>query len=845
MENNSPIKGYRNTLRVLLFRRFVVVHQDNSRSVNMLLLVLFALFFSTFSVPARCQDLLGEGSSESPYIIKDKTDMDKLADFVNEGGSTNGKFFKVSADYSSVESITKVIGNSDSKVFEGNFDGNGVWLDLDITSGNYSGLFGCVGGNAIICNVNTTGRVSGAGYCAGIAAMLTGSAYIKIIDCNNEASITGTSDYAGGIVGYSSVDFSITNCQNTGFVTGVDNVGGIIGYSKHTMLHDVVISKCKNTGSINGHSNLGGIIGNDYCGHIIIDGCDNSEYISSSGKNTGGIIGEASIGTTITNCSNDGTMSGEDASNVGGIAGYVHDEVAILNCTNNAYITVSSYAGGIVGRTYNNKKPVTISGCTNKATIISKSYAGGIAAELFYKYSKISNCKNDGWVTSSVAVGGIVGTMYEGTEILSCTNTESSKVNGANGNVGGIAGSAINGLIDECCNYGNVTCTAKRIGGIAGNISNESRIINSFNKGTISGTSPDATGIGGIAGGCEGTNSSSMSKIENCYNTGNVSGEERKLVAGIAGVSKYGSIANCYNGGNVSGYRTSIVCDNRLGSTIMHCYYKSEWYNPLCTKSDSEGVSSDCTCFAHDDVNSTECSLCDELYGTKILCDALNKWVVENNGSGIYKAWKHDTGFENLGMPIHDPNDIILPIEIYSFEAECEGSYVSVFWTTASERNNDYFILQHSIDAVNFTDISKISAAGNSIEMTDYSFVDYDAISGNNYYRLVQVDFDGRHSISEIIEASCSAEKLESPALTVYPSEVSEYVNIILENFYRQDVNIEIYDMLGRLVFSKTVNVEYNYQLTLDVSFLPPAMYNVRANSKDIVLTSKIIKGNL
>ena len=59
------------------------------------------------------------------------------------------------------------------------------------------------------------------------------------------------------------------------------------------------------------------------------------------------------------------------------------------------------------------------------------------------------------------------------------------------------------------------------------------------------------------------------------------------------------------------------------------------------------------------------------------------------------------------------------------------------------------------------------------------------------------------------------------------------------------DVNIEIYDMLGRLVFSKSVNVEYNYQLTLDVSFLPPAMYNVRANSRDIVLSSKIIKGTL
>ncbi len=841
MKNFNPTKG-----KLESSRRLFSGYKSIKHSYNLPLLVLLALIFSTFSAPALCQDLLGEGTSGSPYIIESKTDMDKLANYVNDGGSTAGKYYKVSESYRSDESISKVIGNSDLVVFEGNFDGNGVLLDLDITSDDYSGLFGFVGGKAIISNVNTTGRVSGNGYCAGIAAMLTGSAYIKIIDCNNGASITGTADNVGGIVGYSSVDFSITNCQNTGVLSGADNVGGIIGYSKHTNANNVVISKCKNTGTINGHSNLGGIIGNDISGLIVIDGCDNSEYISSSGENTGGIIGQANVETIITNCSSDGTMSGNDASNVGGIAGYAHDEVAILNCTNKAYIRVGSYAGGIVGRTYNNTKPITISGCTNNGTIISKSYAGGIAAELNCNGSKISNCENSAWVTSSVAVGGIAGIMYDGTEIIACNNTESSTVNGTDGNVGGIAGSATNGLIDECGNYGRLSCTAQRIGGIAGNISDESRIINSFNKGNIDGTSsPDATGIGGIAGGCEGSGSSSMCKIENCYNTGSVNGGTGKLVAGIAGFSEYGSIANCYNGGTLYDRGPSIVYDNRSGSTIMHCYYKDEWYHPECTKRDSEGVSDYCTCYAHDNPYSTECSLCDEMYDTKILCDALNSWVTENNSSGIYKAWQNDTELKNLGMPIHNPSDIILPIEIYSFVAECEGSYVSVFWTTASERNNDFFILQHSTDAVNFTDISKISAVGNSIEMTDYSFVDYDAAYGINYYRLMQVDYDGNYSVSEIIGASCSAEKLESPALTVYPSNVSEYVNIILENFDKQDVNIEIYDMLGRLVLTKSVNVEYNCQLTLDVSFLSPAMYNVRANSKDIVLTSKIIKGNL
>ncbi|MBQ1606533.1 MAG: hypothetical protein II088_06960, partial [Bacteroidales bacterium] len=66
--------------------------------------------------------------------------MDKLADYVNDGGSTAGKYYKVSESYRSDGSISKVIGNSDLVVFEGNFDGNGVLLDLDINSDDYSGL---------------------------------------------------------------------------------------------------------------------------------------------------------------------------------------------------------------------------------------------------------------------------------------------------------------------------------------------------------------------------------------------------------------------------------------------------------------------------------------------------------------------------------------------------------------------------------------------------------------------------------------------------------------------------------------------------------------------------------
>jgi hypothetical protein len=96
----------------------------------------------------------------------------------------------------------------------------------------------------------------------------------------------------------------------------------------------------------------------------------------------------------------------------------------------------------------------------------------------------------------------------------------------------------------------------------------------------------------------------------------------------------------------------------------------------------------------------------------------------------------------------------VLPVELISFDAKANGHNVNLDWTTGSELNHDYFALEHSINGVDFTEIEFIRSNGiNSEEIKDYSFIHREANSGNNYYRLLQVDVDGKNTYSSVVKA--------------------------------------------------------------------------------------------
>lgn len=120
--------------------------------------------------------------------------------------------------------------------------------------------------------------------------------------------------------------------------------------------------------------------------------------------------------------------------------------------------------------------------------------------------------------------------------------------------------------------------------------------------------------------------------------------------------------------------------------------------------------------------------------------------------------------------------DLVLPVTISSFAAEPQGNSAFLQWSTATEDNTEDFEVQYSRDAHSWSDIGEVRAAGTSSTQQNYHFVQNDPAPGVNYYRLMEVDEDGRVTYSAVREVSFAVQAF----LTYYPNPVRDRVTITM-----------------------------------------------------------------
>jgi surface protein len=164
-----------------------------------------------------------------------------------------------------------------------------------------------------------------------------------------------------------------------------------------------------------------------------------------------------------------------------------------------------------------------------------------------------------------------------------------------------------------------------------------------------------------------------------------------------------------------------------------------------------------------------------------------------------------------------------LPVELTAFHATCEEQGIVVYWSTASEFNNDYFAIERSSDAIQWTEIGRLSGQGISLETQYYSFVDNNW-TGLNYYRLAQFDFDGSKQYSRVVEADCK--RLSSETVSLYPN---PNAGIFYLKGLPNAATVLIFDSHGRLVKTGW-NVTEGHSLVM--KDLPKGFYTVQVNSE-------------
>lgn len=203
--------------------------------------------------------------TDGVYRIADGDELAWLADRVNTVGGAVDAVLVNDIDLGNFE--WKPIGNSASKVFAGTFDGAGHTVEglfISDPTAQYQGLFGYVKGtadrHASISGVTVKGSVSAKTYAGGLAGYV--NAYVDIDRCANLADVTGTSGNIGGITGYVSVKTStVSNCYNTGTITGASNCGGIVGGHG---AQGVSVRNVFNLGEIDCPKNAGACVGSSY-----------------------------------------------------------------------------------------------------------------------------------------------------------------------------------------------------------------------------------------------------------------------------------------------------------------------------------------------------------------------------------------------------------------------------------------------------------------------------------------------------------------------------------------------------------------------------------------------------
>lgn len=137
---------------------------------------------------------------------------------------------------------------------------------------------------------------------------------------------------------------------------------------------------------------------------------------------------------------------------------------------------------------------------------------------------------------------------------------------------------------------------------------------------------------------------------------------------------------------------------------------------------------------------------------------------------------------------------VTLPIELVSLKAECVSGEVKIAWQTSSEKNNSYFSVQRSFDAENWEVIGHVVGAGNSTALNKYSFTDNALFNPVTYYRLKQVDLDGKFKLTEMVSASkCMGEDI---GINVYPNPAR---NEVVIKAGKEGMKLEIYNVFGEL----------------------------------------------
>lgn len=225
------------------------------------------------------------------------------------------------------------------------------------------------------------------------------------------------------------------------------------------------------------------------------------------------------------------------------------------------------------------------------------------------------------------------------------------------------------------------------------------------------------------------------------------------------------------------------------------------------------------------------------------------------NGRIVADGYARRYGMTSFSEQAIAESAVTLPVSVINFDAKLRGSVVDIFWTTVSETNSDYFVVEKSTDMNKFEEVKTVKAAGFSNQIINYFVVDENPYEGISYYRLKEVDMDGTINYVGIAKVIYNKSSKNSKTATqnqenslqminLFPNPTSNQINIVFSALGNEKTIILVFDIQGKVMLSmeRSDIIEGNNIITLNASNLPQGIYFINVISASGKAYGKFIK---
>ena len=178
--------------------------------------------------------------------------------------------------------------------------------------------------------------------------------------------------------------------------------------------------------------------------------------------------------------------------------------------------------------------------------------------------------------------------------------------------------------------------------------------------------------------------------------------------------------------------------------------------------------------------------------------------------------------------------DGTLPVIWGDFTAEKKEQTSLLNWTTLQERNVSKFIVERSLNGAAFETIGEMKAVGSSSQRNKYDFIDNSPLDGANYYRIRQLDHDGKMNFSVIRSLSFDR---HPTIITITPNPARDVIKIGIPG-NQKTLQVTIYSSAGQKLNSFMINGQNG---SYNVSQHPAGLYNIQIVGEGVRYSGKVL----